>query len=98
MTGIHTNTDLRGARDRARRGVGYAVGCGGPPTVPQPRKRRMRVSPGEAKGRDRRRSHTREPVGSPPPGCDTHGGSTTKQGIGEEAGESYGKTSFLPVL
>ena len=34
----------------------------------------------------------------PPHGYDTHGGSTTKQGIGEEAGESYGKTSFLPVL
>ena len=31
-------------------------------------------------------------------GNDTHGGSTTKMGIGEEAGESYGKSSFLPAL
>ena len=37
-------------------------------------------------------------LGSPPLGCDTHGGSTTQQGIGEEAGECYGKTSFVPVL
>ena len=35
---------------------------------------------------------------SPPLGNDTHGDPTTKMGIGEEAGESYGKTSFLPVL
>ena len=37
-------------------------------------------------------------LGSPPIGNDTHGGSTTKMGIGEEAGESYGKTSFFPGL
>ena len=37
-------------------------------------------------------------LGSPPLGNDTHGGSTTKLGIGEEAGKSHGKTSFLPVL
>ena len=35
---------------------------------------------------------------SPPIGDDTHGGSTTKKGVGEEAGKRYGKTSFLPVL
>ena len=40
----------------------------------------------------------REPVGELTFGDDTHGGSTTEQGIGEEAGESYGKISFLPVL
>ena len=34
----------------------------------------------------------------PTPGNDTDGGSTTKMAIREEAGESYGKTSFLPVL
>ena len=37
-------------------------------------------------------------LGSPPLGNDTHGGSTTKKGVAEEAGERYGKTSFLPVL
>ena len=37
-------------------------------------------------------------LGSPPLGNDTHGGSTTKKGVGEEAGKRYGKTSFLPVL
>ena len=37
----------------------------------------------------------REPV-SPPLGNDTHGGSTTKQCVGEEAGKSYWKTSFFP--
>ena len=37
-------------------------------------------------------------LGSPPLGNDTHGGSTTNQGVGEEAGKRYGKTSFLPVL
>ena len=35
---------------------------------------------------------------SPPLGNDTHGGSTTKKGVGEEAGKRYGKTSFVPVL
>ena len=37
-------------------------------------------------------------LGSPPLGNDTHGGSTTKKGVGEEAGKKHGKTSFLPVL
>ena len=37
-------------------------------------------------------------LGSPPLGNDTHGGSTTKKSVGEEAGKRYGKTSFLPVL
>ena len=35
---------------------------------------------------------------SPHLGNDTHGDSTTNQGVGEEAGKRYGKTSFLPVL
>ena len=35
---------------------------------------------------------------SQPLGDDTHGSSTTKQGVGEEAGKRYGKTSFLPIL
>ena len=39
-----------------------------------------------------------KPHAGAPLGNDTHGGSTTKMGIGEAAGESYGKTSFLPVL
>ena len=46
----------------------------------------------------KKKPHARACCGSPLLGYDTHGGSTTKQGIGEEAGESYGKTSFLPVL
>ena len=37
-------------------------------------------------------------LGSPHLGNDTHGGSTTKKGVGEKAGKRYGKTSFLPVL
>ena len=37
-------------------------------------------------------------LGSPPLGNDTHGGSKSDQGVGEEAGKRYGKTSFLPVL
>ena len=40
----------------------------------------------------------RKPVGEPTPGNDTHGGSTTKKGVGDEAGKGCGKTSFLPVL
>ena len=37
-------------------------------------------------------------LGSPPLGNDTHGVSTTKKGVGEEAGKRYGKTPFLPVF
>ena len=37
-------------------------------------------------------------LGSPLLDNDTHGGSTTKKGVAEEASKTYGKTSFLPVL
>ena len=37
-------------------------------------------------------------LGSPPLGNDTHGGSTTKKGVGEEAGKRYGKTFVPPSL
>ena len=92
VTGIHTYIDLRGAQDHARRGVKYAVGCGAPRSSP------VCVSLGEAKDSIEVEATCASLLGSPPLGNDTHGGSTTKMGIGEEAGESYGKTSFLPVL
>ena len=92
MTGIHTFFDLRGAQDRARRCVKYAVGCGGPVSSP------VCVSLGEAKDVIEEEATCASLLESPLLGYDTHGGSTTKQGIGEEAGESYGKTPFLPVL
>ena len=56
------------------------------------------MSLGEAKDAIKEETTCASLWGSPPLGDDTHGGSTTKQGIGEEVGESYGKTSFLPVL
>ena len=37
-------------------------------------------------------------LGSPPLGNDTHGGSTFNQGVREEAGKRFGKTSFRSVL
>ena len=89
MTGIHTYTDLRGAQDRARRGVKYALGCGGPSSSP------VRVSLNETNNTIKEEATCASLVRSPHLGHDTHGGSTTKMGIGEEAGESYGKTSFL---
>ena len=92
MTGIHTYIDLRGAQDHARRGVKYAVGCGASRSSP------VCVSLGEAKDSIEVEATCASLLGSPLLGNDTHGGSTTKMGIGEEAGESYGKTSFLPVL
>ena len=92
MTGIHTYIDLRGAQDHAWRCVKYAVGCGGTRSSP------VCVSLGEAKDAIEVEATCASLLGSPLLGNDTHGGSTTKMGIGEEAGESYGKTSFLPVL
>ena len=35
---------------------------------------------------------------SPPLGNDMQDGSTTKKGVGEEAGKSYGENSFLPKI
>ena len=87
---MHTFSHLRDAQDRARRGVKYAVGVVGL----QPRKGRMCVSPGEAKDLIEEEATCASLLGSPPLGYDTHGGTTTKQSVGEEAGES----SFLPVL
>ena len=58
----------------------------------------MCVSPGEAKDAMEEETTCASLLESPLFGHDTHGGSKTKQGMGEEAGESYGKTSFLPVL
>ena len=58
----------------------------------------MCVSLGEANDAIEEEASCASLLGSPPVGNDTHGGSTTKMGIGEEAGESYGKTSFLPFL
>ena len=58
----------------------------------------MCVSLGEAKDAIEEETTCASLLGSPPHGDDTHGRSTTKQGVGEEAGESYGKTSFLTVL
>ena len=91
MTGIHACTDLRGAHDGARRGVKYAVGCGAPRSSP------VCVSLGEANDAIEDEATCASLLGSPPLGNDTHSCSTTKMDIGEEAGESYGKTSFLPV-
>ena len=83
-------TDLRGAQDRARRGVKYAVlWC--------PRSSPVCVSLGEAEDAIEEEATCASLLESPLLGNDTHGGSTTKMGIGA-AGESYGKTSFLPVL
>ena len=45
----------------------------------------MCVRPGEAKVAIEEESTCASLLGSPPLGHDTHGGSTTKQGIGEEA-------------
>ena len=84
MTGIRTNTDLRGAQVRARRGVKYAVGCDGS------RPSLVCVSLGEAKDAIEVEATCSSLLGSPPLGNDTHGGSTTKMGVGEEAGQSYG--------
>ena len=70
----------------------YAVGCGGPRSSP------VCVSLGGASDAIAEEATCASLLGSPHFGNDTHGGSTTKMGIGEEAGESYGKTSFLPVL
>ena len=53
---------------------------------------------GETKGVINEEATCASLLGSPPLGNDTHGGSTTKKGVGEEAGKRYGKTSFLPVL
>ena len=83
---------MRGAQDRAWRGVKYAVGCGGTRSSP------VCVSLGEANDAIEEEATCASLLGSPPLGNDTHGGSTTKMGIGEEAGESYGKTSFIPFL
>ena len=58
----------------------------------------MCVSLGEAKDVIEEEATCASLSGSPPLGNNTHGGSTTKMGVGEEAAESYGKTSFLPVL
>ena len=58
----------------------------------------MCVSLGEANDAIEEEATCASLLESPPLGNDTHGGSTTKMGIGEEAGESYGKTSFFPVL
>ena len=91
MTNV-TYTDLRGAQDRARRGVKYAVGCGGSRSSP------VCVSLGEANDAIEDAATCASLLVSPPLGHDTHGGATTKMGIGEEAGESYGETSFLLVL
>ena len=55
------------------------------------------MSPGEAEDVIEEEARRASLLGSPHLGHDTHG-STTKQGIGEQPGESYGKTSFLPVL
>ena len=92
LTRIHMFSDLRGAQDRAQRCIKYAVGCGAPRSSP------VCVSLGEANDAIEEEATCASLLGSPPFGNDTHGGSTTKMGVGEEAGESYGKTSFLPVL
>ena len=92
VTGIHTYTDLRGAQVRAQRGVKHAVVYDGS------RLSLACVSLGEAKDAIEVEATCASLLGSPLLGNDTHGGSTTKMGIGEEAVESYGKTSFLPVL
>ena len=70
----------------------YAVGCGGPRSSP------VCVSLGGASDAIAEEATCASLLGSPHFGNDTHGGSTTRMGIGEEAGESNGKTSFLPVL
>ena len=87
MTGIHTYTDLRGAQDRARFGAKCAVGCGGPRSSP------VCVSLGEANDAIEEEATCASLLGSPPLGNDTHGGSTTRICIGEEAGGCHGKTS-----
>ena len=56
------------------------------------------VSLGEAKDAIEVEATCASLLGSPHLCNDTHGGSTTKMDTGEEAGESYGKTSFLTVL
>ena len=56
------------------------------------------VSLGEAKDAIEVEATSASLLESPLLGNDTHGGSTTKMGIGEDAGESCGKASFLPVL
>ena len=79
----------RNPHDRDRRRVKYAVGCGGTRSSP------VCVCLGEANDAIEEEATCASLFGSPPLGNDTHNGSTS---IGEEAGESYGKTSFLPVL
>ena len=91
MTNLAQWPRLRGAQVRARRGVKYAVGCGGPRSSP------VCVSLGEAKDAIEEEAAYTSLLGSPPLGNDTHGGSTTKIGIGE-AGESYGKPHVPPSL
>ena len=59
---------------------------------------RMCVRPGDAKDAIEEETTCASLLVSPPFANDTHGSSKTKQGIGEETSESYGKTSFLPVL
>ena len=92
MTGIHTKPDLRGAQDHARGSVENAVGWRGSRSSP------VCVGLGEAKDAIEVEATCASLLGSPPLGNDTRGGSTTKMGIRKEAGESYGKTSFFPVL
>ena len=92
VTGIYTYTDLRGAQDRAWRGVKYAVDCGGS------RSSLVCVSLGEANDAIEEEATCASLLGSPLLGNDTDGGSTTTMDIGEEASESYGKTSFLTIL
>ena len=58
----------------------------------------MCVSPGEAKDAIEEETACASVMESPTLGYDTHGDSTTKQDSGEEARESYGKTSFFRVL
>ena len=89
MTGIHTYIDLRGAQDHARRGVKYALGCGGTLSSPVCVKQRMQL---------KRKPHAQACWGAHPLAMTRMVVQRPKWASGREAGESYGKTSFLPVL
>ena len=76
VTGIHTNTDLRGAQVRAKRCVKYAVVYDGS------RLSLACVSLGEANDAIEVEATCASLLESPLLGIDAHGGSTTKIGIG----------------
>ena len=59
---------------------------------------RMCVRPGDAKDAIEEETTCASLLVSPPFANDTHGSSKTKQGIGEETSESYGKDLVPPSL